>query len=286
MQKQLKHLGKRLSTIVNLSTTRTLNNKKIYVPIINGVKVGVSGEKWMSELLGELFQFADGVFYDVGANLGQTLAKVSTLDASRQYVGFEPNPSCLFYLQRLISSNLWNQAMIVPVGLSNMDGIVELSGSSDTDGGSTIIKDLRSIPQGRMTKFVPVFRYEAICGCLPKDKAAIIKIDVEGAELEVIETMSPLIDRDQPIIIMEILPTRSEDEHRAIRNEKLLSALRSLKYMPYRICKTSNDTYAGITRIDNIGGFTDPTLKDHIFVPLERTEALECVLTIASTRTA
>ena len=38
--------------------------------------------------------------------------------------------------------------VMVPVGLSNMDGLVELCGSSDTDPGSTIMKDLRTMPPG------------------------------------------------------------------------------------------------------------------------------------------
>jgi FkbM family methyltransferase len=276
--RKLKHLGNGIATLVNLRTLRVLNDRRIYVPIINGIKVGVSGEKWMSGILRELFQFAEGAFYDIGANLGQTLIKVRTLDQDRKYVGFEPNPSCLFYLQRLIRSNLWTQVVMVPVGLSNMDGLVELCGSSDTDPGSTIMKDLRTmLPEG-VTRLVPVFRYETICNCLPRDRVAIVKIDVEGAELEVIETLSPLIDRDQPVIVIEVLPTRNGDKQRAMRNEKLLSTLRSMKYVSYRICKARNDTYAGIARIDNIGGYTDPVLKDHILVPSERAGALESAL--------
>lgn len=284
MTKQLKKIGKRLITFFNLTTARNLNDKRIFVPVINGIKVGVSGEKWMSGILKEIFQFDSGCFYDIGVNLGQTLIKVRTLDTNRKYVGFEPNPSCLFYLQRLISANQWNQVMIVPVGLSNTNGLVELSGSSDTDPGSTIIRWVMSTAGG-VTKLVPVFQYENLTSCLPIDRVAIIKIDVEGAELEVVKTLSPLIERDRPIIIMEILPTGSERNQRNIRTKELMSILKDMKYNSFRIMKTSSDSYAGVTQVNDIGEYSDPLLKDHIFVPVELVEAIMRTLTIASTQT-
>ena len=124
MREQLKKLGASLLTKINFKTTRVLNGNRISIPIINGKKVSVSGEKWMSGILRELFQFTDGTFYDVGINLGQTLIKVKTLDPRRNYVGFEPSPSCIFYLRRLINSNHWDQILIVPVGLWNVNGLV------------------------------------------------------------------------------------------------------------------------------------------------------------------
>jgi len=283
-QKKLKKLGKKIAAIaaiVNVTIKRKLNAQQIYVPVVNGVKVGVSGEKWMSGVLRELFQFDKGMFYDVGINLGQTLTKVKTLDPSRKYVGFEPNPSCLFYLQRLIAANLWGGVLIVPVGLSNIDGLAELIVSNDTDSGATIIKNLRSISD-KSTKLVPVFRYESIQDRLPKNNVSVIKIDVEGAEIEVVETLLPIILRDRPVIIIEILPIGKEAASlRSARNKQLVNMLDAAKYAFYRIAKTPDDKYAGVYRTDLLA-YADPVLKDHIAMPIEKITLLEKVLTIAS----
>jgi FkbM family methyltransferase len=276
-----KKLGKKIAALVNITIRRQLNNRQIWVPLLNGVKVGVSGEKWMSGVLRELFQFDNGMFYDVGINLGQTLTKVKTLDPSRKYVGFEPNPSCLFYLQRLIAANSWGGCVIAPVGLSNIDSLVELIVSNDTDSEATIVQDLRSAV-GKFTKLVPVFRYESIKDRLPKDSVSIIKIDVEGAEIEVVESLFALVLRDRPAIVIEIPPVGKEaSSFRSARNKQLVNLFDTAKYAFYRIAKTKDDKYAGVFRTDLLE-FADPVLKDHIALPIEKIPLIEKVLTITS----
>lgn len=285
MRKLLKSIGKTIAEKINVDTKRILNNRKITIPVINGVKVGVSGEKWMSGVLKEIFEYSSsGVFYDVGVNLGQTLIKVMTINDSMSYIGFEPNPSCLFYLQRLISKNNWSNTTIVPVGLSDSDHLLQLFGSNDTDSESTIIRELT--PTAKYTsKLVPVFRFESIKQDISNEKVAVVKIDVEGAELEVINSLSLLIGKDRPVIILEILPNKDGSALKASRDEKMADALEELKYSFYRIIKTPRDTYAGVSRVNDIGGYSDPMLKDHVVVPNEKVNDFEKVLTIASTRT-
>lgn len=284
MKKLLKNIGKTITEKINVDTKRILNNRKITVPVINGVKVGVSSEKWMSGVLKELFDFSpSGVFYDVGVNLGQTLIKVMTLNDRMRYVGFEPNPSCLFYLQRIISKNNWSNTMIVPVGLSDSDCLLQLFGSYDTDPGSTTIRELRP-GATYISKLVPVFRFESIKQNISHDNVAVVKIDVEGAELEVIHSISLLIEKDRPVIILEVLPNKGI-ALRESRNKEMAYKLKQLKYSFYRIIKTSHDTYAGVSRIDDIGSFSDPVLKDHLVVPDEKVKDFEKMLTIVATRT-
>ena len=279
--KLLKSIGKTIAERINVDTNRTLNNRKIIIPVINGVKVGVSGEKWMSGVLKEMFEYtSSGVFYDVGINLGQTLIKVMTLNENMKYIGFEPNPSCLFYLQRLISKNNWSSTIIVPVGLSDEDHLLRLYGSNDTDPESTIIKELR--PTVKYTsKLVPAFKFESIKRDISNEKVAVIKIDVEGAELEALNSLSSLIKSDRPIIILEVLPNKDNNPVKSSSNNKMIEVLEGLEYSFYRIIITSHDTYAGVSRVNDVGNYSDPVLKDHIVVPNEKVRGIENVLTIA-----
>ncbi len=280
MAKLLKKIGDNIVSRINFNVKRKLNNKDIVIPVINGVKVGVSGEKWMSGVLKEVFEYAsEGTFYDVGINLGQTMIKVMTLNEHISYVGFEPNPSCLFYLQHLISANKWSRNIIVPVALSDADCLLPLYGSSDTDPESTIIRDLQ-LTSDFIPKIVPVFRYESIVKDILNKKVSVIKVDVEGAELDVIDSLRTLIEKDRPTIIMEVLPNEHEDTLKSLRNKKLIDLMKRLQYSFYRIIKTSTDSYAGVSAVDNVGDYDDPVMKDHIFFPNEDMTRIKNFITI------
>ena len=60
---------------------------------------------WKTDLIKRLVSPDDGAFIDVGANVGQTLLDILSSHPTAQYIGFEPNPSCVFYLQSLIKLN-------------------------------------------------------------------------------------------------------------------------------------------------------------------------------------
>ena len=56
---------------------------------------------WKTDLIKRLVLPNDGAFIDVGANVGQTLLDTLNAHPMVQYIGFEPNPSCVFYLRTL-----------------------------------------------------------------------------------------------------------------------------------------------------------------------------------------
>ena len=57
----------------------------------------------MSGLLKHLMAVEKGTFLDVGVNLGQTLAKMKTLEPGRISAEFEPSPFYQHYVGRLIA---------------------------------------------------------------------------------------------------------------------------------------------------------------------------------------
>lgn len=280
MSSFFKEFSSGLLSLLNLTVPRAVNGRKVMVPVMGGTKVGVSGEKWMSGILSEIFRYSrDGVFYDVGINLGQTLVKVKTINPEIGYVGFEPNPSCLSYLDRLVALNSWHDVKIVPAGLSDVDGVVPLFGNDGTDPESTIVSELRHDGQNAV-RFVPVFRYETLRKQSFDEKVGVLKIDVEGAELEVVRSLQVLIACDRPIIVMEVLPNSIESQFKARRNREMLDLIASMDYDFYRIMKTELDTYRGIAAVDDVGDYTDPVMKDHVFVPREQVQAVAKLLSV------
>lgn len=274
MRKIFKKLTHALLATINIRLSRRLNGKKLSIPLLKGMKVGISGEKWMSGLLKALFAYTEGAFYDIGANRGQTLIKVRSIDTHRSYIGFEPNPSCLFYLQQLIACNNWTNTTLIPAGIHTDDGLWILSGDNDTDGGATVIEECKK-PSATVTKLVPLFSYTTIRRNLPKQTVAIIKIDVEGAELEVMSSLSDLINEQRPILIMEIWQSDA-NACKKQRTEKLVNLLGSMQYKSYGlVTHKSRGTYLGLSET----ALGHAKLDNYVLLPREKEQSILKTLT-------
>lgn len=101
-------------------------------------------------------------------------------------------------------------------------------------------------------------------------KVGVIKIDVEGAEVEVIETLVPVIRRDLPIITVEILPVYSAENIRRIeRQTRLQGILRSCGYTLYRIVGKNTATLK-LVQINDIEVHSDLELCDYVALPADK----------------
>jgi FkbM family methyltransferase len=250
----------------------TVNQSRIKIP------PGTAGgceltETWMIDLLALLLPQQSGTFLDVGVNLGQTLIKVKAIDPLRSYVGFEPNPNCVIYVKELIQMNQFSDCTLLPVGLFTEDNVLPLHciDSGVTDSAASLISDFRPnhIIQHRM--FVPVFRFETIAHLLPDLPVGLIKIDVEGAELDVVQSLLQVIERDRPIVLLEVLPVYTpENQARQARQQALEAIFNTANYRLWRVQKTATGGYAGLSSIDQIGIHADLTQCDYVVMPHER----------------
>lgn len=256
----LRNLG-----MFNRSYREKIDGRWFKIPIINGRKTYAS-ELWMSELIQRLFKLKPGAFIDVGVNLGQTLLKVAAIDPGRAYVGFEPNPACVDYASKLIETNNLNYTLI-PAGVSNMTTLVKLEmfRTDDTDPSASIVPAFRANVVARRTVVV-IDPEELPDGTLPEE-VSIVKVDVEGAELFVIEGLRPLIERTRPSLVVEILPASEPD--RAQRQQAIERHLRDLDYRIFRILHSSHERFEGLDPIETIGLPGESDSWDYLFVPAE-----------------
>ena len=147
-----------------------------------------------------------GVFVDVGANIGQTLFKILSIDRRREYVGFEPQVACCFVVQRFIVENELKSHTILPLGLSDCNQIVKLHFREGAyDSTASTVENFRpeSFYSGHC--YIGVRKGDEIVSELELWEISTIKIDVEGAELEVLVGLSDTIRKTQPFIIFEVL---------------------------------------------------------------------------------
>lgn len=275
----LKSLQKRF----NYSKTITINTTKIITPTIYG-KTCLLSELWMVELLEKLFQSCEGIFVDVGVNLGQTLIKVKALDSDREYIGFEPNPICVWYSSNLIKLNFFTNCTIFPVGLFTEDSVLSLDffSDDDTDSSASLITNFREENKVFTKVNVPVFKFDSLSSFFENKVIGVVKIDVEGAELEVLQSIQELFYKEKPIVIIEILPVYSEDNaFRRARQEKIESLFMKAGYILLRVKKTTTNQYAGLSQIEQIGIHSNIDMCDYVAIHRQRLETLHDKLDIS-----
>lgn len=275
----------RLFNNINLFPSIHYNNTKFTIPIIK--TMGRSNlylsrhEPWMLPFIENLVSLSSGVFIDVGVNIGQTLIKLKSIDPEVYYLGFEPNPYCVYYTNILIKKNKFKNTKMFPIGLSNENDLLKLKLNTEADRETSIIIDLKRPDRKSEDEcYIKVCKFDDIKHFSRLNNVGIIKIDVEGMELEVIEGMQNLIARERPIIICEVLHAYSKEtlEYKKSRNKQLIQILTQLKYIIYRIVKSEDERSVNqileITVFDDLiwSDLTSPKLCDYLFVPKELTE--------------
>ena len=278
MKKFLKKIGiigivKKIYWKINYTYSYKLNNKKLKGLKIYQTKTENS-ELWMGQLLTFVLKNYSGSFIDVGVNIGQTLCQVKSIDWERKYYGFEPNPACNMFVEELIRINKFTNAKVFPVGLYTKDTIFELDLYYDdiTNSGGSIIKDYWAFNNKKpeRTLIVPLMSFETITKSVEIKNVGIIKIDVEGAEVEVLESLENCIKKDRPIIIIEILSAYSNDNTiRIERQNKIIAFITSMEYNIYRIIEDKNQKLERLMQIEYFDPLFDHNQCNYILVPKE-----------------
>jgi FkbM family methyltransferase len=150
---------------------------------------------------------------DIGANTGQTLIKwLAVSGAEARYCGFDINAQCVAYVERLIKANKMANAIALPVGLGPSLELASLAIGSDiigVDPGASTNSDLRPSSFYTSSKQGVVVEASPMLKAVTKDSTdVIIKLDIEGSELQVLQAMASwLADQSASLsFIIEILP--------------------------------------------------------------------------------
>jgi FkbM family methyltransferase len=257
--------------LINLTTSIKVSSSKVKIPLLGetGFDNLSLSEPWMRDVMTTLSACRFGLFVDVGVNVGQTLIKLRSVFPDMEYLGFEPNPICVNYANMLIKENGWENTTIVPVGINAASGLVALHHyhAQDTDSSASIIPDFRSRDSICKTTYVPCFATGDLA-FLFKQTITLIKIDVEGAELEVIESFRWHLANQRPYLICEILPAYStENVERIKRQAHILDILQKLEYRVYLICKDVAGGFVGFKLINDFGVHSDMDRCDYLFAP-------------------
>ena len=141
------------------------------------------------------------VSLDIGANLGLFTYFMSR--SSKKVYAFEPNPYPLEHLKNVVDDNV----EIVPIAIGDIDGIVKLSIPKNRKGWSSNGASIKNIELNEGIQYeVSIRKIDS----LEIENIGLIKIDVEGAELEVLKGALKTISNQKPNLIIENEINRTE----------------------------------------------------------------------------
>ena len=165
-------------------------------------------------LLGVLPTSPDGVFWDIGANIGLYSWSCAQARPDFRVVSFEPDAKNLECLRR--TSAAWNLSRhdIVPCAVAETvgrttfftDEISRATGSLEAATATFNATHYGAMPRGVEVETVTIDHLIAQ-GSVPP---VIVKIDVEGAELRVLQGGRRLLTERRPILLLEIFGDRPQ----------------------------------------------------------------------------
>lgn len=252
----------------NFTVAGMFRGTPVRVPFLfgNGFQNLEIGEMWLFDVLQRLLATRPGAFLDVGVNLGQTLLKVKLVDRDRHYVGLEPNPQCVHYAQQLIARNQFPNCTIVPVALSSSHRVLKLFSKADADPSASVVEGFREPHRYSRAQYVPAIEGDELVKTVGLENLAVIKIDVEGGELEVLQGLSQTVRRFQPYILCEVLPvfdpSSAVGQLRLQRQQELQGVLAREGYQIFRC-----DHTAAVQQLSEFGVHSDMARTNYVFVP-------------------
>lgn len=206
-------------------------------------------------------------FVDVGANVGwYALMAARTVGPTGRVIAIEPSQSNLFWLKNNIKQNGFsNVRLITEAAWSSEAELPLFQGPAYNSGASTVVAsfaDYKGCDQVGLVKARP------LAAMLSPDEIStlrIIKIDVEGAEFEVIRGLEPVLDLAPQDL--ELFLELNPDEYDV---EQLLKPFRQRGFRAFIIPNEYGHNYY----INFSKAMRGEALKELVGVPTEQIDVL------------
>ena len=151
----------------------------------------------------------DGTFIDVGAHIGYYSLKAATMVGPNGHViSVEPNPQTLPKLRSNIEASHAGVASVWPVACAASESTLQFFAAPESNTGESSLSKENASQEGAAPAAYEVRArpLDAIVKEAKLDRVDVIKIDVEGAEFEVLKGAAQTLDEYRPVLIIELVP--------------------------------------------------------------------------------
>lgn len=195
-----------------------------------------SNERPVQDTLAKYLQ--DGaVFYDIGANVGFfTVIGARLVGQAGRVLAFEPVAANRRQLRRNLRLNRLRNVRISKLAVCDRCGEAEFC-VTDYAGGSVLASADHRAPDVRRLTRVRTTTLDHLVGDCGWPAPSVVKIDVEGAEHEVLLGMRETLKRHRPVMIYEI-----DDTDQVHVDRKQGRCDRLLEGLGYRLARLA-DSY-------------------------------------------
>jgi FkbM family methyltransferase len=193
----------------------------------------VEAGRWEPETLAAIDRLvdADTTFLDLGAWVGPTALYAAGV--ARRVIAVEADPAALDQLRRNLEVNpdLARRIEVVPRAVHAHEGNVTM-GARRKPGDS--MSSLLLAGAGRTWKAATITPTE-LAGMIAADERLVIKIDIEGAEYDLLPALEPLLKRAHAVLISfhpKILAAVGDAGESARKTRAALAALAGFRARP------------------------------------------------------
>jgi FkbM family methyltransferase len=167
--------------------------------------------------------------YDVGANIGvYTLWAAGLVGPSGQVHAFEPVPPTMAVLEEMVGRNGLDQVVLVASAVGAAVGQTGLRSYQDASGLAHAVAD--------PTHADHVARLDTLDAYSARHRPPdLIKIDVEGAEIDVLRGAANLLATRAPALLLEMLPSHLARHGGGQGQEELVGRLVDAGYMLFNL---------------------------------------------------
>jgi FkbM family methyltransferase len=164
------------------------------------------------------------VILDVGSNIGEILLNFARLAGpGGRAIGFEANPETCARCRSNIRLNEFANVEVHAIGVGSDEGELHFGHRSSSNSGADSI-----MPAGDGTIKVPVTTIDRFAGGHGLDRVDLIKIDVEGYEMNVLRGAEATLGKHRPRMFIELCDNNLRDQHSSAA--ELVGFLEGLRY--------------------------------------------------------
>ncbi len=164
------------------------------------------------------------VIYDLGANAGYHSLAMANKTKNSIYA-FEPFPLNIFRLKKHLEANKVNNVIVKEMAVSDKLGVIEFSNVPKLGGNTYITESKNFKDTSNILKVNTTSIDELVFGDNKINPPQIMKIDVEGAEFDVLKGAEKTIKEYKPILLLA-----THDMHLPGVKDKCLDFLKRLEY--------------------------------------------------------